>query len=64
VDFITTKPIQETFKSHVNYVVEDNTAGQKNDWEAGVAKKLEDMEEVVSYVKNQGLQFLIPYEYA
>lgn len=64
VDFITTKPVQETSKSHINYIVEDNTAGQTNDWEAGVAMKLEDMDEVVSYVKNQWLQFLIPYEYA
>jgi type III restriction enzyme len=58
VDFLTTKPTQETVKSHVNYVVADT-----EEWEQGVAKKLEDMKEVISYVKNQGLDFTIPYQY-
>lgn len=58
VDFLTTKPVQETVKSHVNYVVADT-----EEWEQGVAKKLEQMPEVLSYVKNQGMGFTIPYEH-
>ncbi len=58
VDFLTTRPVQETIKSHVNYVVADT-----KEWEQGVAKKLEQMEEVISYVKNQNLGFAIPYEH-
>lgn len=58
VDFLTTKPVRETSKSHINYVVADT-----DEWEQGVAKKLEDMPEVISYVKNQNLGFYIPYEY-
>jgi len=59
VDFLTTKPVQETFKSHVNYMVADT-----DEWEQGVAKRLEQMPEVISYVKNQGLMFVVPYEHA
>ncbi len=58
VDFLTTKAIRETVKSHINYVVADT-----EEWEQGVAKKLEDMPEVLAYVKNQNLGFTIPYEY-
>lgn len=58
VDFITTKPVQETVKSHINYVVADTS-----EWEQGVAKRLEQMPEVLSYVKNQNLGFSIPYEH-
>lgn len=58
VDFQTTKPVQETIKSHVNYVVADT-----EEWEQGVAKRLEQMQEVLSYVKNQNLGFTIPYEH-
>lgn len=58
VDFLTTKSVQETVKSHINYVVADT-----EEWEQGVAKRLEQMPEVLSYVKNQGLMFTIPYEY-
>ncbi|MBP9759779.1 MAG: DEAD/DEAH box helicase family protein [Candidatus Pacebacteria bacterium] len=58
VDRITTKPVRETEKSHVNYVIADT-----EEWEQGVAKKLEDMAEVRSYVKNEGLEFYIPYEF-
>lgn len=58
VDFLTTKPVTETVKSHVNYVVADT-----EEWEQGVAKKLERMPEVLAYVKNQNLGFTIPYEY-
>ena len=58
VDFLTTKDVRETIKSHVNYVVADT-----EEWEQGVAKKLEQMPEVLSYVKNQNLGFYIPYEH-
>ena len=58
VDFLTTKPVCETIKSHINYVVADT-----EEWEQGVAKKLEQMTEVLAYVKNQNLGFTIPYEH-
>lgn len=58
VDFLTTKPVQETIKSHINYVVADT-----EEWEQGVAKRLEQMTEVLAYVKNQSLGFTIPYEH-
>ncbi|MBU1864764.1 MAG: DEAD/DEAH box helicase family protein [Candidatus Omnitrophica bacterium] len=58
VDFLTSRPVQETIKSHVNYVVADT-----EEWEQGVAKKLEQMTEVIAYVKNQNLGFYIPYEH-
>ena len=58
VDFLTTKEVRETGKSHINYVVADT-----EEWEQGVAKKLEQMPEVLSYVKNQNLGFSIPYEH-
>lgn len=58
VDFLTTRPVQETLKSHVNYMVADTEM-----WEQGVAKKLELMPEVIAYVKNQNLGFTIPYEH-
>jgi type III restriction enzyme len=56
VDFLTTKPVSETVKSHINYVVADT-----REWEQGVALQLEDMPEVIAYVKNQNLGFTIPY---
>ena len=58
VDFDTTKPTMRTRedKSHVSHVVADTGS-----WEQKVALALEDMDEVVSYVKNQGLHFVIPY---
>jgi type III restriction enzyme len=58
VDFLTTKEVRETVRSHVNYVVADT-----QEWEQGVAKRLEQMPEVLTYVKNQNLGFSIPYEY-
>lgn len=57
VDFLTTKDVRETKKSHVNYVVADT-----REWEQGVAKKLEEMPEVLAYVKNQNIGLTIPYE--
>src|SRR3989344_532664 len=58
VDFLTTRPVQDTIKSHINYVVADT-----EEWEQGVAKRLEQMDEVLAYVKNQNLGFSIPYEH-
>ncbi len=58
VDFLTTKPVVPTAKSHINYVVADT-----EEWEQGVAKRLEQMPEVLTYVKNQNLSFTIPYEH-
>jgi len=52
----TIKEVFPTQKSHVNYVVMDS------DWEAICAKVLEEIDEVVSYVKNQFLGFAIPYQ--
>lgn len=51
----TTKDTWPTSKSHVNAVVMDSG------WEAIAAKTLEEIPEVVSYVKNQFLGFTIPY---
>jgi type III restriction enzyme len=42
-------------KCHFNLVPQDS------DWETIVCQKLEDMEEVRAYVKNQGIGFRIPY---
>jgi len=58
VDFLTSKEVRDTVKSHINYVVADT-----EEWEQGVAKKLEEMPEVLAYVKNHNLGFTIPYEH-
>jgi type III restriction enzyme len=57
VDFDTTREVRETspYKSHVNHVVLDSN------YEAKVAQSLEAMDEVVRYVKNDHLGFVIPY---
>lgn len=52
----TTKPVYETVKSHINYVVADT-----NSWEQIAAKTLEEIPEVACYVKNHFLDFRIPY---
>lgn len=51
----TVKAVYATKKSHVNYVVMDS------DWEGIAAKTLEELPQVISYVKNQFLGFAIPY---
>jgi len=51
----TVKDVYPTQKSHINYVVMDS------DWEGICAKTLEEMPEVVCYVKNQFMGFSIPY---
>jgi type III restriction enzyme len=55
VGFDTTKAVVPTEKSHVNYVTVDSGYEEK------VAAVLESMDEVLCYVKNQGLDFVIPY---
>ncbi len=58
VDFDTTKPVWPTDpdKCHISYVVADT-----NSWEQKLAQAIEDMDEVVRYVKNEALGFTIPY---
>jgi type III restriction enzyme len=58
VDFDTTRAVyvSRPDKCHINYVVADTTS-----WEQKMAQALEEMDEVVCYVKNQGLEFIIPY---
>jgi len=58
VSFNTTKETLWTTaadKSHVNYVVCDSA------WEAELARVVEAHPRVKAYVKNQGLQFVVPY---
>jgi type III restriction enzyme len=57
VAFNTTKSVWTTRpdKSHVSHVVLDS------DWEAELARVLEDHPKVVAYAKNQGMQFEVPY---
>lgn len=57
VAFNTTKSVWTTDKdkSHVSHVVLDS------DWEAELARVLEGHPRVVAYVKNQGMQFEVPY---
>jgi type III restriction enzyme len=57
VDFDTARDVYRTRpdKSHVSHVVLDSG------WEAKLAEVLEDMDEVIHYVKNFQLGFTIPY---
>jgi type III restriction enzyme len=58
VDFDTTRPVFATRedKCHISHVVADTES-----WEQKMAESLEDMPEVIRYVKNHKLGFLIPY---
>ena len=58
VDFDTTRPVFATRadKCHVSHVVADTDS-----WEQKMAQTLEDMPEVIRYVKNHNLSFTIPY---
>jgi type III restriction enzyme len=58
VDFDTTRPVYATRadKCHVSHVVADTGS-----WEQKMAEALEEMPEVVRYVKNHNLGFTIPY---
>jgi len=55
VDFDTVKATVLTTKSHVNRVTLDSG------WEGVLTQKLESMDEVICYVKNERLGFEIPY---
>lgn len=59
VDFDTARDVYRTRpdKSHVSHVVLDSG------WEAKLAEVLEDMDEVIHYVKNFQLGFTIPYTF-
>lgn len=59
VDFDTARDVYRTRadKCHVSHVVLDSG------WEAKLAEVLEDMDEVVHYVKNFQLGFMIPYTF-
>ncbi len=58
VDFDTTRAVYATRadKCHVSHVVADTES-----WEQKMARVLEDMPEVLRYVKNHNLGFTIPY---
>jgi type III restriction enzyme len=58
VDFDTTRLVWNTRadKCHVSHVVADTSS-----WEQKLAQTLEDMDEVVCYVKNEHVGFMIPY---
>ncbi len=60
VDFDTTRPTYKTdpHKCHISHVVADTES-----WEQKMAQALEDMDEVVCYVKNHNLGFVIPYTF-
>ena len=57
ISFETTKHCYDTTNSHINRVALDSG------WEAKLAEVLDGMPEVVSFVKNQGLNCKIPYTY-
>ena len=56
VDVWTTKEVREVNKSHLNYVVADTRR-----WEEQAAYYLDTNDKVEAFVKNQGLNFTIPY---
>ena len=58
VDFDTTRSVFATSKDkcHISHVVADTGS-----WEQKMAEVLEDMPEVIRYVKNHNLSFTIPY---
>ena len=60
VDFDTTRPVYATRedKCHISHVVADTDS-----WEQKLAQTLEEMDEVVRYVKNHNLGFTIPYTF-
>lgn len=58
VDFDTIRAVYPTKLSHVSHVVADTDS-----WEQKLAQSLEDMDEVISYVKNHNLGFVIPYTF-
>ena len=58
VDFDTTRPVYPTdpAKCHISHVVDDTES-----WEQKMAQALEEMGEVICFVKNHNLGFTIPY---
>ena len=60
VDFTTTRPVWRTdpAKCHISHVVADTGS-----WEQKMAQALEEMPEVLRYVKNHNLGFTIPYTF-
>ena len=56
VDLWTTKEVREVNRSHLNYVVADTRR-----WEEQAAYYLDTNKKVDAFVKNQGLNFAIPY---
>lgn len=67
VDFFTAKPVMwaSEEKCPVNYVVLDAVPGaETNAWEQLFAELLESRPEVEAYVKNDHLEFAIPYQFA
>ena len=58
VDFDTIRAVYPTTLSHISHVVADTGS-----WEQKLAQSIEEMEEVVSYVKNHNLGFTIPYTF-
>ena len=58
VAFDTARPVYPTHpkKCHLSHVVADTTS-----WEQKTAQSLEEMDEVIHYVKNHNLGFTIPY---
>ncbi len=60
VDFDTTRPVYKTreTKCHISHVVADTDS-----WEQKAAQSLEEMPEVICYVKNHNLGFTIPYTF-
>jgi type III restriction enzyme len=59
VQFMTRKTVIDTVKSHINKVVLDGIKG--NTWEEAMADTLEKNHDVVAFVKNDHLDFAIPY---
>ena len=56
VDVWTTKEVREVNRSHLNYVIADTRR-----WEEQAAYYLDTNNQVDAFVKNQGLNFTIPY---
>jgi type III restriction enzyme len=56
VDLWTSKPVKPVLKSHVAYVVADT-----KQWEQSAAYYIDSHDDVVAFVKNQGLGFSILY---
>jgi type III restriction enzyme len=56
ISVFTGKEVREALKTHLNYVVNDTLT-----WEQSAAYQLEHHRVVRSFVKNHGLNFVVPY---